>query len=101
MFFGRFLPVIRTFISLPAGFANMRPTRFGLYTLAGCLPWAAALAGVGYAIGGNWQSVADGFKAPTYIIAALAALLILGGIAVFVLRRRRERAAAAGSGRPR
>lgn len=91
VFFGRLLPVIRTFISLPAGFADMRPTRFGIYTLAGCLPWTAALAGIGYAIGGSWQSVADGFKAPTYIIAAIVVLLVLAGVAVFVRRRRGDR----------
>jgi len=98
VFFGRLLPVIRTFISLPAGFAAMRPIRFGVYTLAGCLPWTAALAVIGYAIGGNWQSVADGFKAPTYIIATIVALLVLAGIALFVRRRRGEATPAGAAG---
>lgn len=97
VFFGRLLPVIRTFISLPAGFADMRPVRFGVYTLAGCLPWTAALAWVGYAIGGNWQSVADGFKAPTYFIAAIVAVLVLAALAVLVRRRRGERSTAGGA----
>jgi membrane protein DedA with SNARE-associated domain len=39
VFFGRLLPVIRTFISLPAGFTEMPPARFGIYTVAGCIPW--------------------------------------------------------------
>jgi len=63
VFFGRLLPVIRTFISLPAGFAGMSPTRFGLYTVAGCLPWTAALAWIGYALGTKWRHVANGFHA--------------------------------------
>jgi membrane protein DedA with SNARE-associated domain len=88
VFFGRLLPVIRTFISLPAGFAGMAPLRFGLYTFAGCLPWTAALALVGYAIGANWQKVADGFKGPTYIIAAIVVLACALAVAVFIRRRR-------------
>ena len=41
---GRVLPVVRTFISLPAGIAGMKPVRFGLYTAIGCIPWTVALA---------------------------------------------------------
>ena len=41
---GRLLPVVRTFISLPAGIAGMDPVRFGIYTTIGCIPWTAALA---------------------------------------------------------
>jgi membrane protein DedA with SNARE-associated domain len=88
VFFGRLLPVIRTFISLPAGFADMAPARFGLYTFAGCLPWTAALALAGYAIGANWQKVADGFKGPTYIIAAIVVVACAVAVIVFVRRRR-------------
>jgi membrane protein DedA with SNARE-associated domain len=78
---GRLLPVVRTFISLPAGIAGMSPARFGLYTTLGCIPWTAALAYAGYAVGANWHSIADGFKGPTYIIAAI--VLIVGAIAVW------------------
>ena len=42
--FGRVVPVVRTFISLPAGFAGMPAIRFGLFTTLGCIPWTAALA---------------------------------------------------------
>ena len=68
---GRLLPVVRTFISLPAGIAGMDPVRFGIYTTLGCIPWTAALACAGYAVGANWHSIVDGFKGPTYIIAAV------------------------------
>ncbi len=104
VFFGRMLPVVRTFISLPAGFANMPPVRFGVYTLAGCIPWTAALGIAGYAVGRNWQSIADGFHGPTYVIAGIVAVAALVAIAVFLRRRRREQAEAAHpretSGRP-
>jgi membrane protein DedA with SNARE-associated domain len=80
--FGRLLPVVRTFISLPAGIAGMDPVRFGIYTTIGCIPWTAALAAAGYAVGANWNSIVTGFKGPTYIIAAIVVI----GLAVAAWR---------------
>jgi membrane protein DedA with SNARE-associated domain len=74
---GRVLPVIRTFISLPAGIAGMAPVRFGVYTTIGCVPWTAALATAGYAVGANWESIVSAFHGPTYIIAAVVLLAVL------------------------
>jgi membrane protein DedA with SNARE-associated domain len=74
---GRLLPVVRTFISLPAGIAGMDPARFGLYTTLGCIPWTAALAYAGYAVGANWHSIVDGFKGPTYIVTAIVLILLV------------------------
>jgi membrane protein DedA with SNARE-associated domain len=71
---GRCLPVVRTFISLPAGIAGMDPIRFGIYTTIGCIPWTAALAYAGYAIGRNWHSIVTGFQGPTYIVAAIVVI---------------------------
>jgi len=88
---GRVIPVIRTFISLPAGFAEMPAGRFGLYTTLGAIPWTAALAIAGYALGANWEHVANDFHGPTYVIAGL----LLVGIIVVIVRRRRQAAAAA------
>jgi membrane protein DedA with SNARE-associated domain len=95
---GRLLPVVRTFISLPAGIAGMKPVRFGIYTTIGCIPWTAALAAAGYAVGANWNSIVTGFHGPTYIIAAVVVI----GIAVAVWRYVRRSSAADGPGeRPR
>jgi LPXTG-motif cell wall-anchored protein len=69
--------------------------RFGVYTLAGCIPWTAALGVAGYAVGRNWQRIADGFHGPTYVIAGIVAVAALIAIAVFLRRRRRERASEA------
>jgi membrane protein DedA with SNARE-associated domain len=85
---GRLLPVVRTFISLPAGIAGMEPVRFGIYTTIGCIPWTAALAYAGYVVGANWQSIVDGFRGPTYIIAA--AVVIALAIAVWRYARQRK-----------
>ena len=98
---GRVLPAVRTFISLPAGLAGMAPLRFGIYTTLGCIPWTAALAYAGYAVGANWQSIVNGFKLPTYIFSALiiVALVILAWR--YVRRRRAEQAAGAAGGQQR
>ena len=57
VFFGRLLPVVRTFISLPAGVARMPFGRFTVFTFLGCLPWTFALAWAGLALGDNWETV--------------------------------------------
>ena len=77
---GRMLPVVRTFISLPAGIAEMPAVRFGIYTTIGCIPWTAALAVAGYAVGANWESIANAFHGPSYITAAVVLLAIVIGV---------------------
>jgi membrane protein DedA with SNARE-associated domain len=96
---GRVLPVIRTFISLPAGFGGMEPVRFGIYTTIGCIPWTAALAYAGYAVGANWQSIVNGFHGPTYVIAAIVIILVAIWAWRYIQRHRAE-AAAEGPGQP-
>jgi len=91
IFFGRLLPGIRTFISLPAGFAGMPAVRFGLYTLAGCVPWITGLAWAGYAAGASWQRVDTALRGPTYIVAGVAVLLLIGAFVIGFLARRRHR----------
>ena len=93
--FGRLIPVVRTFISLPAGFAAMPAGRFGLYTVLGCIPWTAALGIAGYALGANWQSVANGFHGPTYAIAGIIAVALVAALIVHLRRGRRD-----GAGEP-
>ncbi|MFD6160606.1 DedA family protein [Nocardia sp. NPDC060256] len=90
VFWARLLPGIRTFISLPAGIAAMAPGRFGIYTVAGCLPWTAALAVVGYAVGANWHNVENALRGPSYLIAAIAAIAIVAAVFIAIRRRRRE-----------
>lgn len=88
---GRVIPVIRTFISLPAGFADMSPGVFGVYTAFGAIPWTAVLAIAGYALGANWDAVANDFSGPTDAIAGILAV----GIVVLIIRRRKAAAASA------
>lgn len=92
VFFGRMLPVIRTFISLPAGIEEMPFGRFTLYTVAGCVPWVFALTGLGYALGRNWDSLLGPLRAVTYVIVAL----VLAAFAAYLIRRRRAGGSEAG-----
>jgi membrane protein DedA with SNARE-associated domain len=85
------LPVVRTFISLPAGITRMSPARFGIYTLAGCILWTTALAWAGYAVGANWQHVASAFHGASYAFAAVIVLLVVVAFAALMRRRIRER----------
>ena len=93
---GRVLPVIRTFISLPAGIAGMEPVRFGIYTTIGSIPWTAALACAGYAVGASWPSIVNGFRVPTYVIGAVVVIAVTVGVWRFVRRRRAENASPGG-----
>jgi membrane protein DedA with SNARE-associated domain len=83
----RMLPIIRTFISLPAGVARMPFLRFTLLTLAGCIPWVLGLALAGEAVGDNWTSVRKGFEYVDYAVVAL----VVAAIAYAIFRRRRGR----------
>jgi membrane protein DedA with SNARE-associated domain len=91
VFFARMLPIIRTFISLPAGVARMPFWRFTLLTLAGCIPWVLLLAFVGEKAGDNWSRWKDSLH---YVDYAVVALVVLG-IAWLLVRSRRRRAATA------
>jgi membrane protein DedA with SNARE-associated domain len=92
IFFSRMLPIIRTFISLPAGIAKMPFVRFTLLTLAGCVPWVLGLALAGEAVGSEWKEVRKGFD---YVDYAVVALVVLA-IAYAIVRRRRRPAAPTG-----
>ena len=87
----RCLPIIRTFISLPAGIARMPFWRFTVLTLIGCIPWVLMLTLAGRAVGDNWEDLQ---KQLHYLDYALI-LIILGTIAWLVIRHRRRRRPAA------
>jgi membrane protein DedA with SNARE-associated domain len=90
VFFSRMLPIIRTFISLPAGVAKMPFWRFTLFTLLGCIPWVFALTFIGKQVGDNWERWKDNLH---YVDYAVAAAIVIG-IVYLVLRARRSRSGA-------
>jgi membrane protein DedA with SNARE-associated domain len=83
--FGRVIPLIRAFVSLPAGIARMPFGRFTVLSFLGSIPWILALAYAGHALGGDWTSVRKGFQ---YVDYAILALIIIGILYVVVHRRR-------------
>jgi len=92
VFFARMLPIIRTFISLPAGVARMPFWRFTVFTALGCIPWIFMLTFIGKQAGDNWESWKDNLH---YVDYAVAALIVIGAVWLFLRARRRRSADAA------
>jgi membrane protein DedA with SNARE-associated domain len=90
--FGRMIPLVRAFVSLPAGVSRMPLGRFTLFSLLGTIPWVLALAFAGHALGSDWTTVRKGFQYLDYAIV----LLIVAGIVYAVARRRSRGPAAVG-----
>lgn len=85
VFFSRMLPVVRTFISLPAGFARVNFPAFLFYTFAGSLPWTALILYAGIFLGENWKYLLElGHEASVAFVIICAIVL-----AVIYLRRRK------------
>ncbi len=86
VFWSRMLPIVRTFISLPAGVSKMPFWRFTLLTLAGCIPWMLGLTLLGKSVGENWRDLQDKMHYFDYLIA----VAIVIGIVYLVIRWRRN-----------
>jgi membrane protein DedA with SNARE-associated domain len=91
VFFSLMLPIIRTFISLPAGVARMPFWRFTVLTTLGCIPWVFMLTFIGKEAGDRWERWKDSLH---YIDYAVVACIVLGLAGLVVRRRRRADAAA-------
>jgi membrane protein DedA with SNARE-associated domain len=85
--FGRMVPFLRAFVSLPAGIAKMPLVRFTVFSLIGAIPWTLGLALAGHALGSDWTSVRKGFEYVDYAVVAL----IVVGIVYAIVRVRRGR----------
>ncbi len=95
VFGSRLLPVVRNFVALPAGVAEVPLVRFGLLTAAGSLVWDGAMAGIGYGLANEWTSIMHGFNDAGYVLGALVVL----AIAVVIWHRWRSyRAVTRGAG---
>ena len=86
VFFARLLPVVRTFISLPAGVARMPLRRFSVLTVLGTLPWCIMLVAIGNVAGTHWDEWHRRFGYLDYVVVAAA----IAVVAWLVLRQRRE-----------
>jgi membrane protein DedA with SNARE-associated domain len=84
VFLGRMTPVVRSFVSIPAGLARMPLGRFTLYSVLGTIPWCFGIAGAGWALGSSWESFHHDFR----YVEVLVGVGILA-LLVWYLRRRR------------
>jgi membrane protein DedA with SNARE-associated domain len=74
---GRVLPVIRTYISFPAGLARINVVSFSVLTFVGALPWCAMLALVGYTLGKNYDKVSRPIEYAAFALAAIVAVIVV------------------------
>ena len=88
VFFTRMIPVVRSFVAIPAGIGEMPPVRYTALTFAGTIPWCFGLAAVGVALGSQWEKFHDDFRWADYAIGAL----VVAGVFALVYRTRRRRA---------
>jgi membrane protein DedA with SNARE-associated domain len=88
--FGRVIPLVRTYVSLPAGVGKVPLGRFTVLTIIGCIPWVLALALLGEAVKNNWRSWEHGIGYVSYVVVVL---VVVGVVVLFVrwLRGRRNR----------
>jgi len=86
VFFSRMLPIVRTFVSLPAGVARMPLMRFSVLTVLGSIPWVLALGLLGQEVGDNWESWRHNLGYIDYVVAAA----IVAGVVWWLIRRRRD-----------
>ncbi|MEJ5943891.1 DedA family protein [Pseudokineococcus basanitobsidens] len=89
VFFGRFVPGVRSLISLPAGAQRMNPLTFTLGTAAGSAIWNSALVGAGYALGTQWATVGSWASTASNVVLVV---LVVVALLLLVRRSRRRRA---------
>ena len=87
VFFSRMLPIVRTFISVPAGIARMPLWRFTLFSILGAVPWVMLLVWGGMQLGDHWLELKHNLRGLDYLIAAV----ILLGVGLFIWRHVRRR----------
>ena len=75
---GRFIPLLRSFVSLAAGLGEMAIAKFTLFTLIGCAIWCTALSSLGYSLGSSYNHVLKDFSSAGYVAGAIFVLVVIG-----------------------
>jgi membrane protein DedA with SNARE-associated domain len=76
VFFGRMVPLVRSFISIPAGVARMDLKLFTIFTFAGSVIWATLLAALGYKLGANWEEIAAWMEPAAIVVIVVLAVFL-------------------------
>ena len=84
--FGRFIPLLRSFVSFAAGLGEMALPKFAVFTVIGCAVWCTALCSLGYSLGSSYNHVLNAFSFAGYVLAALAVV----AVALVIWHRLRE-----------
>jgi membrane protein DedA with SNARE-associated domain len=92
VFVSRVTPVVRSFISIPAGIAEMRLGRYTLLTFLGTLPWCFGIAAAGLALGAGWERFHESFRYADYAVLALIVAVVVAFVVRATIRRARRRA---------
>jgi membrane protein DedA with SNARE-associated domain len=90
IFLSRLLPIIRTFISLPAGIAKMNFIKFCFYTILGSFPWCFLFVYLGKKLGDNWKSIEENLKGFDYLILALIIAAIVGYVVYKIFKGKKS-----------
>jgi len=77
VFFGRFIPLLRSFVSFAAGLGEMAIGKFLLYTVIACAIWCSALASIGYSLGKTYDNLVHAFSYAGYVLVALAVVAVV------------------------
>ena len=84
--FGRFIPLLRSFVSFAAGLGEMALPKFAVFTVIGCAVWCTALCSLGYSLGSSYNHVLKAFSFAGYVLGALAVV----AVALVIWHRVRE-----------
>ena len=90
VFFGRMVPVVRTFISFPAGIAKMNLRKFSILTFSGSLIWSTILAWFGFSLGENWAEVRLYFEKFDYLVILAIVVLLIWWVRSHFYRKRKQ-----------
>jgi membrane protein DedA with SNARE-associated domain len=99
VFFSRLLPIVRTFISLPAGIGKMPFWKFTVYTIAGCIPWVLLLGWVGMKAGDNWEAIRAQLHYADYVVVVAIVAFVVYRFLKWQRGRRARLTAEVGSAR--
>ena len=100
MLFARFIPLVRSFISLAAGLAEMTFGKFSVFTTIGCAAWCVAVASLGYSLGSSRHHFIKAFSYAGYVAGVLVVIFfaVVIGHRIVTLRHERAAESAAGGG---